>query len=58
MSKIGERKMEKEDTCLKKKHGRIPKSVFARHYLKVDDVKELVNQSMKLTLRMEDNLAS
>lgn len=50
--------MEKEDTCLKKKHGRIPKSVFARHYLKVDDVKELVNQSMKLTLKMEDNLAS
>jgi len=29
--------------------GRIPKSVFARHYLKVEDVKELVKQALAVT---------
>jgi intergrase/recombinase len=36
--------------------GRIPKSVFARHYLKVEDVKELVNQVLSLTSIMEREL--
>ena len=33
--------------------GRIPKSVFARHYLKVEDVKELVNKANSLTAKIE-----
>jgi hypothetical protein len=37
--------------------GRIPKSVFARHYLKVDDMKELVSQVNAVTAAMEESLA-
>ena len=33
--------------------GRIPKSVFARHYLKVDDVKELVHKVNAVTDTIE-----
>ena len=36
--------------------GRIPKSVFARHYLKVEDVKELVVQVLAVTSVMENSL--
>ena len=36
--------------------GRIPKSVFARHYLKVEDVKELVQKVNHSTNRMEISL--
>jgi intergrase/recombinase len=38
--------------------GRIPKSVFARHYLKVEDVKELVAQVLAVTDTMESSLLS
>jgi hypothetical protein len=38
--------------------GRIPKSVFARHYLKVEDVNELVNQVLAVTATMECSLLS
>jgi intergrase/recombinase len=38
--------------------GRIPKSVFARHYLKVEDVKELVTQVLAVTATIESNLLS
>jgi hypothetical protein len=38
--------------------GRIPKSVFARHYLKVDDVKELVAQVLAITTTIESSLLS
>lgn len=38
--------------------GRIPKSVFARHHLKVEDVKELVNQVLAVTTTMESRLLS
>ena len=33
--------------------GRIPKSVFARHYLKVEDVKELVKKVTVETEKLE-----
>ena len=38
--------------------GRIPKSVFARHYLKIEDLKELVTQVLAVTLTMERDLLS
>jgi intergrase/recombinase len=38
--------------------GRIPKSVFARHYLKVEDVKELVQKVNAVTATIESNLFS
>jgi intergrase/recombinase len=38
--------------------GRIPKSVFARHYLKVDDFKELVAKVLFVTENLERNLLS
>jgi len=38
--------------------GRIPKSVFAKHYLKVEDVKELVAQVLAVTAIMESSLLS
>ena len=38
--------------------GRIPKSVFARHYLKVEDVKELVQKVNAVTATMENSLLS
>jgi len=38
--------------------GRIPKSVFARHYLKVEDVKELVQEVIAVTATMESSLRS
>jgi len=38
--------------------GRIPKSVFARHYLKVDDVKELVNKINVIIASIEGSLLS
>jgi intergrase/recombinase len=38
--------------------GRIPKSVFAIHYLKVDDVKALVLQVLAVTVTMESSLLS
>jgi intergrase/recombinase len=38
--------------------GRIPKSVFARHYLKVEDVRELVNKVNAITATMESSLLS
>jgi intergrase/recombinase len=38
--------------------GRIPKSVFARHYLKVEDVKELVAQVLAVTENLEKTLLS
>ena len=37
--------------------GRIPKSVFARHYLKVEDVKKLVNKILSQTESLERNLS-
>ncbi len=36
--------------------GRIPKSVFARHYLKVEDAKKLVAQVIAVTAKMEVSL--
>jgi len=38
--------------------GRIPKSVFARHYLKVEDVKELVGHVVAVTSTMDNRLTS
>jgi hypothetical protein len=38
--------------------GRIPKSVFARHYLKVDDFKALVSQVLVVTANLENSLIS
>ena len=38
--------------------GRIPKSVFCRHYLKVEDMKELVNQVLAVTATIESSLLS
>jgi intergrase/recombinase len=38
--------------------GRIPRSVFARHYLKVDDFKALVSQVLAVTATIESNLLS
>ena len=38
--------------------GRIPKSVFARHYLKIDDLKTLVAQVLTVTSVMESDLLS
>jgi intergrase/recombinase len=38
--------------------GRIPKSVFARHYLKVEDVKELVQMVNAVTATIESSLLS
>jgi intergrase/recombinase len=38
--------------------GRIPKSVFARHYLKVDDFKALVSQVLAVTANLESSLLS
>jgi intergrase/recombinase len=37
---------------------RIPKSVFARHYLKVEDVKELVQKLIAVTATIESSLLS
>ena len=36
--------------------GRIPKSVFARHYLKVEDLKVLMKQVLAVTADMESSL--
>jgi len=36
--------------------GRIPRSVFARHYLKVDDLKALVAQVLAVTSKIEEDL--
>jgi hypothetical protein len=38
--------------------GRIPKSVFARHYLKVEGLKELSRQILSVTAKMESNILS
>jgi intergrase/recombinase len=38
--------------------GRIPKSVFARHYLKVEDFKALVSQVLAVTENLESSLLS
>ena len=38
--------------------GRIPKSVFARHYLKVEDVKGLVAQVLDVTENLVNTLIS
>jgi hypothetical protein len=38
--------------------GRIPKSVFARHYLKIESVKELVQKVNAVTATMESSLLS
>jgi intergrase/recombinase len=38
--------------------GRIPRSVFARHYLKVDDFKALVSQVLAVTANIESSLLS
>ena len=38
--------------------GRIPKSVFARHYLKVEDLKVLVKQVLAVTQNLENSLLS
>ena len=38
--------------------GRIPKSVFARHYLKVEDVKELVQKVNVVTATIENGMLS
>ena len=38
--------------------GRIPKSVFARHYLKIEDLKELVMQVLSVTENLESSLLS
>lgn len=37
--------------------GRIPKSVFARHYLKVEDVRELVKKLTAETEKLENTLS-
>ena len=36
--------------------GRIPKSVFAKHYLKIESVKELVQKVYAVTAEMERSL--
>jgi len=38
--------------------GRIPKSVFARHYLKVEDLKGLVQKVNTITATIESSLLS
>jgi intergrase/recombinase len=38
--------------------GRIPRSVFARHYLKIDDLKALVSQVLAVTANVESSLLS
>jgi intergrase/recombinase len=38
--------------------GRIPRSVFAKHYLKVDDFKALVSQVLAVTENLERDLLS
>jgi intergrase/recombinase len=38
--------------------GRIPKSVFARHYLKIESIKDLVQKFNALTLNIEKALLS
>ena len=38
--------------------GRIPKLVFARHYLKVEDLKELSSQVLAVTENLERSLLS
>jgi hypothetical protein len=38
--------------------GRIPRSVFARHYLKVGDLKALVSQVLAVTSMIERDLLS
>ena len=38
--------------------GRIPKSVFARHYLKVKNIKELVKHVLVVTTSLESKLLS
>ena len=38
--------------------GRIPKSVFARHYLKIEDLKTLVSDVLAVTSTMERDLFS
>ena len=38
--------------------GRIPKSVFARHYLKVEDLKELVQRVNAFSASIESSLLS
>ncbi len=38
--------------------GRIPKSVFARHYLKIESIKELVKQVLAVTATVESGLLS
>ena len=38
--------------------GRIPKSVFAKHYLKIESIEELVQQVSSITAAMESNLLS
>ena len=36
--------------------GRIPKSVFARHYLKVEDIEKLVQKVAVITNTVESSL--
>ncbi len=36
--------------------GRIPKSVFARHYLKIEDLRELVSKVNAVTATIEESL--
>jgi intergrase/recombinase len=38
--------------------GRIPKSVFAKHYLKLDSIKELVHKVNAITTTLENNLTA
>ena len=38
--------------------GRIPKSVFARHYLKIESIKELVQEINDVTSTIESSLNS
>ena len=38
--------------------GRIPKSVFAKHYLKIESIKELVQKVDDVTASLEGNLLS
>lgn len=38
--------------------GRIPKSVFARHYLKIESIKELVQKINAVTATIESSLLS
>jgi hypothetical protein len=38
--------------------GRIPKSVFARHYLKVENIKELVEEVIAVTATLESEIVS